>query len=170
MNRNHVIAVFDQEYHMVEALQMLVAEKQKVENVYMPYPVHEVFDLLKIKSRFTTAAFFYGLFGALGTLAFLYYTAVISWPLNFGGKPSATFPSFIVVTLILTILIVTIASLGTFSWRAKIFPGKRADCIHIRATDDKFIVVLPANTLILKPQLEARLNACNATDIIKPKS
>ncbi|MBK8884585.1 MAG: DUF3341 domain-containing protein [Bacteroidales bacterium] len=57
-------------------------------------------------------------------LAFLYYTSVIDWPVVYGGKPFNSFPSFIVVTIILTIFTVTIASLAAFSARSKLFPGR----------------------------------------------
>jgi hypothetical protein len=71
----------------------------------------------------------------------MYYTAVIDWPLNYGGKPTNAFPSFLVVTIVITILIVTIASLFTFSARAKIYPGKAYVLPDARSTDDKFVMV-----------------------------
>jgi len=40
-----------------------------------------------------------------------------------------------------TILIITLATLFTFSVRAKIFPGKQAEIVHPRATDDKFVML-----------------------------
>jgi hypothetical protein len=85
---------------------------------------------------------FYGLFASLGVLAFLFYTAVIDWPLNYGGKPSNAFPSFLVVTIILTIFSITILSLGTFSWRANLWPSNEKPIYHERATDDKFVILV----------------------------
>jgi hypothetical protein len=72
----------------------------------------------------------------------MYYAAVIDWPMHFGGKPFNTFPSFIVVSIVATILTITLLTLFTFSVRSKIYPGKQAVIIDIRATDDKFIIVL----------------------------
>jgi hypothetical protein len=132
----------------------------------MPYPVHEVFELIKVKSQFTLAAFLYGLFAAAGVLAFLYYTAVIDWPLNYGGKPFNTFPSFILITVILTILIVTVLSLLTFSIRAQIFPWKTARIVDIRATDDKFVVVIDREKSGVDPEsLDGILRTTSATEI-----
>jgi len=142
MERNHIIAVYDNEDTLVEGLMAIREQKIPVAEVYTPYPIHEVFEILKMKSRFTWAAFLYGFFGASGVLAFLYYTAVIDWPLNYGGKPFNTFPSFVLITLIFTILIITIMSLFTFSVRAKIFPWKTAKIADLRATDDKFVIVI----------------------------
>ena len=78
-------------------------------------------------------------------MAFLYYTSVIDWPLVYGGKPFNSFPSFIVVTIVVTILTVTIASLALFSARSKLFPGRDNTIFDIRATDDKFIIVVDTN-------------------------
>ena len=86
-------------------------------------------------SKLPTLAYFFGLIAMITILAFLYYAAVISWPLNFGGKPSNAFPSFIVVTLVLTILTVTVLSLLAFSVSSKLYPGKKATIIHERAMD-----------------------------------
>lgn len=147
MTKKYLIGVFDDEHTLVEAFEKVLEKGVKVEEVYTPYPIHEVLIGMKKKTRITHAAFFYGLFGAIGLLSFMYYAAVIDWPLNFGGKPFNTFPSFIVVSIVATILSITLLTLFTFSARAKIFPGKKAEIIDIRATDDKFIIVLDKDEL-----------------------
>jgi ABC-type dipeptide/oligopeptide/nickel transport system permease component len=106
----------------------------------------EAIDALGRKSRFTTAAFIYGFAAVVGVLSFLYYTSVIDWPINYGGKPTNAFPSFIIITLVLTILSITILSLFTFSVRAKIYPGKKFILPDERSTDDKFIILFDKKT------------------------
>ncbi|MCK4748369.1 MAG: DUF3341 domain-containing protein, partial [Bacteroidales bacterium] len=103
---------------------------------------HEILENHGRKSRITIVGWFYGFFASLGVLAFLVYTAVISWPLNYGGKPSNAFPSFLVVTIILTIFSITILSLFTFSWRANLWPSNKKPIYHERATDDKFVILV----------------------------
>ena len=127
---------------MIGGMEEILRKNFRINEVYTPYPVHEVFHALNRTSRLQVAGYFFGLFGALAVLAFLYYTSVIDWPVNYGGKPFNSFPSFIVVTIILTIFIVTVLSLGTFSLRGKLWPGKQHKIYDIRATDDKFIIVL----------------------------
>ncbi len=141
MNKKLLLGVFNDEDKLIEAFHKLKKQGFKPDEVYTPFPIHEILDGMGNKTRITHAAFFYGIFGAIGILGFMYYAAVISWPLNFGGKPFNTFPSFIVVAIVATILIVTLLTLFTFSARAKIFPGKKADIIHKGATDDKFVMV-----------------------------
>ncbi|HRY34202.1 MAG TPA: DUF3341 domain-containing protein [Bacteroidales bacterium] len=138
----NIIGVFNEETQLVDALHELKEQKVSIDEVYTPYPVHHVFELLERKTSFTWWAFAYGFMAVVLVLSFLYYTSVIDWPLNFGGKPSSAFPSFIVITIILTIFSITILSLFTFSVMAVLYPGKKAVMPDERATDDKFVVVL----------------------------
>jgi hypothetical protein len=145
MTKTYKIGIFDDEAKFISGIRSLLEKKFLIFEVFTPYPVHEVFHLLKRKSRLPTAAYFFGLFGIVATLAFLYYTSVIDWPVVYGGKPFNSFPSFIVVTIVITILTVTIASLAAFSERSKLFPGRDNTIFDLRATDDKFIIVVDTN-------------------------
>jgi len=142
MNGNYIVGVFDDDEKLLSSIRTLNEKSIFIHEVYTPYPIHEVLKLLKRKSRLPTAALLYGFSGAIAVLAFLYYTSVISWPIVYGGKPFNSFPSFIVITIILTILTVTITSLATFSIRSKLYPGQNNRIFHDEATDDKFIVVI----------------------------
>jgi hypothetical protein len=139
---SHLIAVFDDEPGLVKAVEEIRGKDLQIEEVYTPYPIHEVIRAMGTKSKLQIFAYFYGLFGAVAVLAFLYWTSVISWPINYGGKPFNSFPSFIIITIVLTIFIVTISSLATFSGRARLWPGKQHKIYDPRATDDKFVIVI----------------------------
>jgi hypothetical protein len=161
-----IIGVFGSEDSLMDALCRLLAENLEPYEIYTPYPVHEALRALKRRSRISWAAWFYGFFGGLAVLAFLYYTAVIDWPLNYGGKPFNAFPSFITVTLVLIILIVTIFTLLTFSIRSKIFPFKKAGIIDERVTNDKFIIVFDADK-VNRDQIFTSLREAEAEEIIE---
>ena len=160
MNKRFKIGIFDDEEKFLTSIRSLKEQKFSIHDVFTPYPVHEVFHLLKRKSRLPTAAYFFGLFGIIATLVFLYYTSVIDWPIVYGGKPFNSFPSFIVVTIVVTIFTVTIASLALFSARSKLFPGRDNTIFDLRATDDKFIIVVDTDALELS-------TSDNAGDIMK---
>ena len=134
--------VFDDEEAFDWAVQKLKDSGVVIEDIYAPVPVHRAVKNITGRSRIPTIAYGLGILSMLATLAFLYYTAVYDWPLNIGGKPTNAFPSFVVVTLVLTILAVTILSLFIFSFRANLYPGKKTIIIHEKAMDDKFIIVL----------------------------
>jgi hypothetical protein len=159
MNRTYKIGIFDDEGKFISTIRTLKEQKFEIFDVFTPYPVHEVFHLLKRKSRLPTAAYFFGLFGIVATLGFLYFTSVVNWPLVYGGKPFNSFPSFIVVTIVVTILTVTLASLALFSARSKLFPGRDNTIFDLRATDNKFVIVVDTNS----PDMNA---AARAGDIM----
>ena len=147
MSKDYILGVFENEESLVSAFEKVKEKGVLPVEVYTPYPVHEILEGMGNKTRITTAAFFYGLFAAIGILAFLTWAASFSWPLNYGGKPFNAFPSFIVVTIVATILSITILTLFTFSARAKIFPGKVPEIFHERATDDRYVMVIDKKSL-----------------------
>lgn len=147
MSKEYILGVFDDEATLVDAFEKVKEKGIQPVEVYTPYPIHEILDGMGNKTRITHAAFFYGLFAAIGILGFLTYAAGFSWPLNYGGKPFNAFPSFIVVTIVATILSITLLTLFTFSARAKVFPGKVPEIVHEGATDDKFVMVIDKKSM-----------------------
>jgi hypothetical protein len=72
--------------------------------IFTPYPVHEVEEILKLK---TSPLRFFTLLGALFGLIFGFLFTIgtsIDWPLIRGGKPIVAIPAFIIVAFELTIL------------------------------------------------------------------
>jgi len=166
MNKKYLVGVFNDEHTLVDAFEDAQKKGVVIEEVYTPYPIHEILMGMKYKTRISYAAFFYGVLGVVMLLGGMYYAAVISWPLHFGGKPFNTFPSFIVVTIVGTILTVTILTLLTFSVRSKIYPGKKAVIIDQRVTDDKFIILLDQDKMgIQKPEITKLFQSFGATEI-----
>jgi hypothetical protein len=147
MNKEYILGVFKDEESLVEAFEKVKERGILPLEVYTPYPIHEILEGMGNKTRISHAAFFYGLFAAAGILAFLTWAATISWPINYGGKPTNSFPSFIVVAIVATILSITLLTLFTFSARAKIFPGKQPEIFHQRATNDRFVMVFEKTKL-----------------------
>lgn len=169
-NKKYLIGVFNDEHTLVEAFEKAVAKGVVIEEVYTPYPIHEILIGMKIKTRISHAAFFYGLFAVIALLGFMYYAAVVDWPLRFGGKPFNSFPSFIVVTIVGTILIVTILTLFTFSARAKVYPGKTPEIYDMRATDDKFIILLDEDKMGIPSSVITELFHANGASEVYQKT
>jgi len=142
MDSAYLLGVFENEETMLSAFRKMKEQEIEIEDVFTPYPVHEILEKHGRKSKITIVGWLYGFFATVGVLAFLFYTAVIDWPLNYGGKPSNAFPSFLVVTIILTIFSITILSLFTFSWRANLWPSNEKPIYHKGATDDKFVILV----------------------------
>lgn len=142
MDTQYLLGVYTEEEALLSAFRKLKEQEIEIEDVFTPYPIHEILENHGRKSRITVVGWFYGFFATVGVLAFLIYTAVIDWPLNYGGKPSNAFPSFMVITIILVIFSITILSLFTFSWRANLWPSNEKPIYHTEATDDKFVILV----------------------------
>lgn len=165
MNNIKYVGVFDKEELFDQAVRNIKDLNIEIEEIYMPVPVHHSIKRIAGGSKMPVAAYHFGVGAIILVGAYLYYAAVLSWPLNFGGKPSNTFPSFTIVTIVLTIFTVTILSLFTFALRAKLYPGKKAIIYDERALDDKFIIVLSDKV----PDAETILKQNGANEVIIKK-
>jgi hypothetical protein len=142
MPKSFRIGIYDDEERFISSVKTLIDKGYPIYDVFTPYPVHEIFDLLKRRTRIPTAGYFFGLIGAIATLSFLIWACVISWPINYGGKPFNSFPSFVVITIVITILFVAIGSLALFSARAKVLPGRGNTIFDRRSSDNMFVIAV----------------------------
>jgi hypothetical protein len=72
---------------------------------YSPYPVEGLAETIGFrKNRVPLIVFISGLAGGVGGYFMQWYSAVISYPINSGGKPLHSWPEFIPVTFELTVL------------------------------------------------------------------
>jgi len=140
-NQNQILGVFDDPDVVTDAVKVLLKNDIKIKDVFSPFPLEHVWDLLKLKTRIPYATFIYGAVGTGSVFAFLYWTSVISYPLTFGGKPHNSL-SFVVIMFVLTILSGVIFTLATLLIREKMWPGKKVELPDSRSMDDKFVIVI----------------------------
>ena len=77
---------------------------------YSPYPVEGLADAVGLRRNWVPSIVFAaGLLGGIGGYFMQWYSAVISYPINSGGKPLHSWPEFIPVTFELTVLAAAIA-------------------------------------------------------------
>jgi hypothetical protein len=98
-----VLGVFDDEDVLLHAVEEVRANGVKIDEVYSPYPVHGLDEVLGYKrSRLPIAAFLFGILGTTLALTMQYYMMSFDWPMIIGGKDYASFPAFIPVTFEMT--------------------------------------------------------------------
>ena len=80
-------------------------------DAYTPYPIEAVSEALgHHKSKLPLIVFVGGVFGFLAGFGLQYWTSVIAYPLNIGGRPLNSWIAFIPVTFETTILFAALAA------------------------------------------------------------
>ncbi len=140
-NQSQILGVFDDPDVVTEAVKDLLENDVRIKDVFSPFPLEHVWELLKLKTRIPYLTFLYGAVGTASVFGFLYWSSVISYPLTFGGKPHNSL-SFVVLMFVLTILSGVIFTLATLLFREKMWPGKKSPMPDTRSMDDKFVIVI----------------------------
>lgn len=137
-----VLAVFCRDEDVVAAAHAARAVGLRVVDVYGPYPVHGLRDVLALPpSRLPAVCLVAGLVGAVLKLAFEIWTAVVDWPLNVGGKPFNSLPAFVPITFEVMVLFAGLATMGAFFWVAGLRLGAAPRVRFPGVTDDRFALV-----------------------------
>ena len=110
-----LMAEFDNPTSLVQAAKRVHAEGYRRTDAYSPFPIHELFDALDAHDhRVQRNVLLGGIAGCLAGFGLCYWVSAIAYPLNIGGRPFNSWPSFIPVTFELTILFASFAAV--LSW------------------------------------------------------
>ncbi len=146
MTKKFVLGIYDDEDVLLQAIENVRAAGTKIYDVFSPYPVHGIDDVLGIKrSRLPIVAFFCGLFGTSFALWMQIWMLGFDWPMIIGGKPHIAIPSFIPVTFELTVLCAAFGMVITFFIVSRIRPTLKVNVFDRRSTDDKFVMAIEVN-------------------------
>jgi hypothetical protein len=106
-----LMAEFDSPTELVEAARRTREAGYRRLDAYTPYPIEALTEALDIHDRRLPAVVLGGgIVGGLAGYALCYWTSVIAYPLNIGGKPFHSAPAFIVPTFEMTILFAAFAA------------------------------------------------------------
>ena len=101
-------------------------------DAYTPFPAEEVAHELGLdRSRLPWVVFAGGLVGCVVGYLLQYWTSVIDYPLNVGGRPLHSWPAFIPVTFEMTILVAAFTGVRAYVERLR-RAGARVD-LHVQA-------------------------------------
>lgn len=164
MSNSVIMGVFNDEDKLLASIRNIREKGIKITDVISPFPIEEVFEELKLKTRIPALAFVYGVFGLIATFAFLYWTSVINYPLVFGGKPQNTL-SFVIVIFVAVIFVTIFFTLITFFVLEKKGPGAKPKFEFPGITDDKFVIVITKTTDLDMVALNKMLTDDGAVEI-----
>lgn len=133
-----------------------------------PYPIHAMEEACGIKrSPIPYVTFAAGVVGLLAGLSFTYYTSVIDWAVNVGGKPMFSLPAFIPIIFELTVLFAALSSVGAFFYLCGM-PKVDPPVIDKDLTCHKFAIFIPENeTGYNSERVEKMLTELGAVEIKK---
>lgn len=91
-----IIARFDTPTSAVRAARQTREAGYVRINAYSPYPLEELSEAIGFhKDRVSLVVLLGGLVGAAGGFALQYWTSAIDYPINIGGRPLLSLPSFV---------------------------------------------------------------------------
>lgn len=105
-----LIAEFDNPTDLVTAAQRVHDQGYRRMDAYSPFPIHELDEAMDIRNRLPLLVLCGGVVGCLGGYLLQYWVSVIDYPLNIGGRPLHSWPSFIPVTFETTVLVASLAA------------------------------------------------------------
>ncbi len=100
-----LMAEFENPNDLLAAAKRAHAEGFRKLDAYTPFPVEGLAEAIHVhRNRLPRIVLIGGIVGCLVGFGFQYYASVIDYPLNIGGRPFNSWPSFIPITFELTIL------------------------------------------------------------------
>jgi len=160
-----LLAQFTESARFVEAARRAKRADYRLVDAFTPFPVEAVDELLeRRRSRIRIAMFVGGIVMAALAYGIEYYSAVINYPYNSGGRPLDAWPAFMLVPFATGILAAAIAGFTTFLIECGL-PRLHHALFAVegfeRASQDQFILALerPAQDEELQQALDFFRNA-----------
>lgn len=143
-----LMAEFDNPTAVVEAARTTYDAGYRRINAYSPYPIEELAEAIGFhRTRLPLIVLIGGIIGGLIGYGMQYYVAVIDYPLNVGGRPYHSWPSFMPITFEMTILCAALAAVFGMLALNKLpqpyHPVFNAERFAL-ATRDRFFLVIEA--------------------------
>ena len=166
-DKNFVLGIYDDEDVLLKAIKHVREEGVKIHEVYSPFPVHGIEDVLGYKrSRLSVVAFMFGLLGTSLALTMQIGMMGVDWPMIIGGKNHIAFPDFIPVTFELTVLLASFGMVGTFLVISGLKPWAKPRLFDIRVTDDKHVMAVDlAKNNLSEDQIKGIISGSGATEV-----
>lgn len=144
-----LMAEFETPTDVVEAARATYDAGYRRINAYSPYPIEELAEAIGFHStRLPLIVLIGGIIGGLVGYGLQYYVAVIDYPLNVGGRPFHSWPSFIPITFEMTILFAALSAVFGMLALNKLpqpyHPVFNAERFAL-ASRDRFFLVIEAN-------------------------
>jgi hypothetical protein len=106
-----LLAEFSDPNELIAAIRQARGGGYRRMDAYTPYPIEEVSEELGVHgNRLPLIVLIGGILGLIGGYGLQYWTSVIEYPLNVGGRPYHSIVSFIPITFETTVLCAALAA------------------------------------------------------------
>jgi hypothetical protein len=166
-SKNFILGIFSDEDVLLSAVTSVRGKGVKIHEVYSPFPVHGLDEVLGYKrTRLPIAAFLFGLTGTSLALFTQIWMLGYDWPMIIGGKNHASLPPFIPVTFEFTVLLSAFGMVITFMIVSDMKPYKWPVQYDIRSTDDKHVMAIDlSSNKLSKDEIRRLLKDSGATEV-----
>lgn len=141
-----LMAEFADPQALVDAAEKTYAEGYRMMDAYSPFPIEGLSDAVGFRrTRLPQIVLAGGIIGCIGGFALQYYTSVIDYPINIGGRPLFSWAAFVPITFECTILLAAFATvLGLLGLNGLPEPYHPVFNVSrfVLATRDRFFLVI----------------------------
>ena len=164
--KKFVVGCFVEEDALFEAVRRVRKAGFRLHDVYTPFPIHGLDKEMGLReTSIHTAGFIYAIAGTATALSGMSWIFMKDWPLNIGGKPHFALPAWIPITFELTVLFSAVGMVLTFLYLCQLGPLVRKHHFHLRATDDKFVMVIEISSRNNEEEISRFMNSLGASEI-----
>ncbi len=145
MSTKEIHGLFGDEEVLLASAKKLVSKGVRIKDVFSPFPIHGIDPVIGVPpTRLHIAGFIYGLVGMGLSLFMFWFTLIVDWPMNIGGKPNFdllhNLPAFVPIAFEMTVFCAAHGMAVTYFIRNTTYPGKKSWNPDLRTTDDKFLI------------------------------
>jgi hypothetical protein len=143
-----LLAEFEDAKALTDAAKRTYEAGYRKTDAYSPFPIEHVWEAMQVHDR--PVSFFVlcgGILGLIAGFGLCYWVSTIAYPLNVGGRPYNSWPSFIPVTFELTVLFAAFAAvISMLALNGLPMPYHPVFNVpsFIRASQDKFFLAIEA--------------------------
>ena len=151
-----VMAEFDNPSDLVNATRAASQQGYRKLDTYTPFPIEEINEILHLhRNKLPLIVLGGGILGGLTGYLLQYFVTVIYFPINVGGRPLHSWPSYIIITFELTILLGCISAvLGMLALCGLPMPYHPVFNVprFATASRDRFFLCIEATDPLYDPQ------------------
>ncbi len=143
-----LMAEFDNPTALVRAAEQARLAGYREMDAYSPIPIHDLTEAIGARrTRLPILVFIGGMLGGLGGFGLEYWSQVIAYPLNIGGRPLNSWPQFVPVMFETTVLGAALAAFVGM-WALNKLPQPYHPVFNVpafaRASTDRFFLCIEA--------------------------